>query len=122
LAETLVEHYRHTLAVYAFVRDSLIGSPPSQRRKEALGQVRLMEACADWLELLEPHLEPLVRIALYLYLEEVTKLARVVRGEVDSIETSPEILGASVERVLRTLEACAEPRFVVDNCHSDATV
>jgi len=122
LARTLVEHHRHTLAVYGFVRDSLAEIQPAGRQEEAVGHVRLLEACSDWLELLEPRLEPHVRVALYLYLEEVGKVARVVRREAETIETSPARLDASLDTVLRILESLAESRYVVDNCHSDTTV
>ncbi|MGO9261635.1 MAG: hypothetical protein ACLQU1_35825 [Bryobacteraceae bacterium] len=122
LAQSLVEHHRHTVAVYGFVRDSLAASQPHGRQLEAVSHVRLAEACSDWLELLEPGLEPHVRVALNLYLEEVGKVARVVRREAPSMETDVDRLGASLDGVLRILEASAEARYAVDKCHSDTTV
>lgn len=122
LAQALVEHHRHTVAVYGFVRDSLAASQPPGRQMEAVSHVRWLEACSDWLELLEPGLEPHVRVALNLYLEEVGKVARVVRREAPSIETDPGRLDASLEAVLRILETSAEAGYAVDNCHSDTAV
>jgi hypothetical protein len=122
LAQALVEHHRHTMAVYGFVRDSLGECQPPGRQLEAVSHVRLLEACSDWLELLEPGLEPHVRVALDLYLEEVGKVARVVRREAPSMETDAGRLDASVEAVLRILEASAEARYAVDKCHSDTAV
>ncbi len=122
LAETLVEHHRHAVAVYGFVRDSLAASQPPGRQLEAVGHVRLLEACADWLELLEPGLEPRVRIALNLYLDEVGKVAQVVRREAPTMETDTDRLDASLDAVLRVLEASEEVRFAVDKCRSDTVV
>jgi hypothetical protein len=122
LAQILLEHHRHTVAVYGFVRDSLAASQPPGRQLEAVSHVRLLEACSDWLELLEPGLEPHIRAALNLYLNEVGKVARVVRREAPSIETDAERLGASLDAVLRVLERSEEARFAVDNCHSDTAV
>jgi len=122
LAQALVEHHRHAVAVYGFVRDSLAASQPPSRQLEAVSHVRLLEACSDWLELLEPGLEPHVRVALNLYLEEVGKVARVVRREAPAMETDADRLDASLEAVLRILEASAEARYAVDKCHSDTTV
>ena len=122
LAQTLVEHHRHTVAVYGFVRDSLAASQPPGRQLEAVSHVRLLEACADWLELLEPGLQPQVRAALYRYLDEVGKVARVVRREAEAIETDAERLGASLDAVLRVLDRSEVAGYAVDNCHSDTAV
>jgi hypothetical protein len=122
LALALVEHHRHTVAVYGFVMDSLAESQPPGRQLEALSHVRLLEACSDWLELLEPGLEPPVRVALNLYLEEVGKVARVVRREAPSMETDADRLDASLEAILRILEDSEEAQYAVDECHSDAAV
>jgi hypothetical protein len=89
---------------------------------EALSHVRLLEACSDWLEMLEPGLEPHVRAALNLYLEEVGKVARVVRREAASMETDADRLDASLEAVLRILEDSEEEQYAVDKCHSDTAV
>lgn len=122
LAQALVEHHRHTMAVYGFVRDSLAECQPPGRQSEAVSHVRLLEACSDWLELLEPGLEPHVRAALDHYLDEVGKVARVVRREAWSMETDAGRLDSSVKAVLRILEASAEARDAVDKCHSDTAV
>ena len=122
LAQALVEHHRHTMAVYGFVRDSLEECQPEDRQDKAVGHVRLLEACSDWLELLEPKLEPHIRVALDRYLDEVGKVARVVRREAWTMETDAGRLDASVKAVLRILEATAESRYAVDNCHSDTAV
>ena len=122
LAQTLLEHHRHTVAVYGFVRDSLAESQPPSRQVEAVGHVRRLEACSDWLELLEPGLGPHVRVALNLYFAEVGKVARVVRREAHSIETDTQRLGASLEAVLRVLESSEEAPYAVDDCHSDTAV
>lgn len=122
LAQALVEHHRHTVAVYGFVMDSLAGSQPPARQLDAVEHVRLLDACSDWLELLELGLEPHVRVVLGLYLEEVAKVARVVRREAVSMETDADRLGASMEAVLRILEASAGTRHAVDKRHSDTTV
>jgi hypothetical protein len=122
LAQTLVQHHCHMVAVYGFVRDSLAASQPPGRQLEAMHHVRRLEACSDWLELLAQGLEPHIRGALNLYLEEVGKVARVVRRETHSIDTDTGRLDASLEAVLRMLEAFAEARYTVDKCHSDTTV
>lgn len=122
LAQALVEHHHHTVAVYGFVVDSLTASQPPGRQEEAVSHVRMLEACSDWLEMLEPGLEPHVRVALGLYLEEVGKVARVVRRESPSMETDTGRLGASLEAVLQILEAPGESAYAVDKCHSDTAV
>jgi len=122
LAQALVEHHLHTVAVCGFVRDSLEAPQPEERRKEAVVHVRLLEACADWLELLEPGMEPHVRLALYLYLEEVAKVARVVRLQTPVMETDVERLNATLDDVLEVLEASTGTREAVDKSHSDTTV
>jgi len=122
LARTVVEHHRHAVELYDFVRETLAATQPPARQEEAVGHVREMEACADCLELLEPRLEPSVRVALYLYWNEVAKVARVVRQEVDSLETTTDRLDASLEAVLRALEVFAESQIAVDNRHSDTAV
>jgi len=122
LAQILVEHHRHTVAVYGFVLDCLEDCPPPNRQKDAVSHVRLLEACSDWLELLEPGLEPHVQAALGLYFDEVGKVARVVRREAFSMDTDIGRLDESLEAVLRVLEASEESRYAVDNCHSDTAV
>lgn len=122
LAQALVEHHRHAVAVYGFVRDSLEAAQPADRQLEAMVHVRLLEACADWLELLEPGVEPHVRSVLNLYLEEVAKIARVVRLQAPALETNEARLGASLDEVLGVLEPAAEALDAVDKRHSDTAV
>lgn len=122
LAQAVVEHHRHVTAVYGFVRDALTSPQSASRQLEAMVHVRLLEACADWLELLEPGLKPQVRTVLNRYLDEVAKVACVVRMRAAAMETDEGRLKAALEDILRVLEASEEAQVAVEKRHSDTTV
>jgi hypothetical protein len=122
LAQVLVEHHRHIVAIYGFVKDSIRTPQPADRQMEALEHVKRLEACADWLELLESRLKPHVRLVLHLYLGEVAKVARVVHMHAVGLETDEDRLNAAIQDVLRVLEPVAEPHSAVDKRHSDTAV
>ena len=122
LAQALVEHHSHIVAVYGFVRDSLTGLPSAERQSAVIEHVKLLDTSADWLEMLEPGVDPHVRRALNLYLEEVAKVAQVVRMRTPYMDTDEARLNASLEAVLELLESYPGARDGVDKRHSDTTV
>ena len=72
--------------------------------------------------MLEPGLEPPVRDVLNLYLNEVAKLAAVVRLQSPVLDTDERRLNVALDDVLRVLEASAEAQDAVDKRHSDTAV
>ena len=119
LADALIRHHRHTVAIYRFVRKTLDGAPARGHRTDLLEHARHHEAWSDELDVLQFTVAPEVRPRLHRYFAEVAKLARVVRLESAILETNEEKLTASLDAVLHLLSRREHAHRTVYIRHSD---